>query len=628
MAAAAAAPSASFLPGEDPDIIEANRRYQEALATLTQSLDVRKNRMFDPVMLAMAEGFLSPTQTGSFGESLGKVAGKVGPAEAASMKEQQDIAQQKLAVAGQGLELQRLKARDAELARFLGEGPSKPAAGPAAGPLAGPQAGAIAGPQAGPLSTAPAAPTAPAGPLTAAAGEQVAPPITPPTGTVSDLPPGGPRGPERPMAAAVPPAAPAAPAAAAGPLTTQARVIAPQAATGAPPRVSDKPAGFEGVEGIQVAPANPNFMTARDYIRLNRFDKNKSPGDLIKEAQEIEQKRYRDKEGGVLDLATGRYYQYPTGKTEEIQLYGYPGTYKVDARTAAQLSLYAANNDPKYHDLAERVVKGPERRKPEGEGKPGEGGKPGEPPRLRSQSELDLEKQRKEALQKAEVDMEVAARKDFDQRRRDADDTITTANLFRRFAADPNASKMVGILNNDKISSGIATLVREGVGVPGFSIGTKSIEDVMRNAGLNAADQAKYRTFLMYATQLQLQQSKYMKGAVSDYEQRLMANAVVNAQDTPETIRMKADLLTRRAQFDRRVAKAFKDSKMTADEFLDSDTYEKMRDKYNEDLADLASGSKILAAPPKPAAGGATAPSEGFIRDPKTGVIRRKQPGE
>jgi hypothetical protein len=627
MAAPASAPTASFLPGEDPDIVEANRRYQEALATLTQSLDVRKNRLFDPVMLAMAEGFLSPTQTGSFGESLGKVAGKVGPAEAASMKEQQDIAQQKLAVAGQGLELQRLKARDAELARFLGEGPSRPAAGPAAGPLAGPQAGAIAGPQAGPLSTAPTAPAAPAGPLTAAAGEQVAPPITPPTGTVSDLPPGGPRGPERPMAAAVPPAAPAA-APAAGPLTTQARMIAPQATTGAAPRVSDKPVGFENVEGIQVAPANPNFMTARDYIRLNRFDKNKSPGDLIKEAQEIEQKRYRDKEGGVLDLATGRYYQYPTGKTEEIQLYGYPGTYRVDARTAAQLSLYAANNDPKYHDLAERVVKGPERRKPEGEGKPGEGGKPGEPPRLRSQSELDLDKQRKEALQKAEVEMEVAARKDFDQRRRDADDTITTANLFRRFAADPNAAKMVGILNNDKISSGIATLVRDGVGVPGFSIGTKSIEDVMRNAGLNAADQAKYRTFLMYATTLQLQQSKYMKGAVSDYEQRLMANAVINAQDTPETIRMKADLLTRRAQFDRRVAKAFKDSKMTADEFLDSDTYEKMRDKYNEDLADLASGSKILAAPPKPAAGGATAPSEGFIRDPKTGVIRRKQPGE
>jgi hypothetical protein len=39
--------------------------------------------------------------------------------------------------------------------------------------------------------------------------------------------------------------------------------------------------------------------------------------------------------------------------------------------------------------------------------------------------------------------------------------------VFRRFAADPNAKSMFGILNNDKISSGVATLVRDGIGLPG-----------------------------------------------------------------------------------------------------------------------------------------------------------------
>ena len=153
---------------------------------LLESLDARKNRLFDPMLMKVAAGFLAPAKTGSFGESLGKVAGKVGPAEAAAMKEQQDIAQQKLAVAGQGLELQRLKSRDAELARYLGEG-SK-------GPMAGPQAAPVAGPRAGGLSAAEAAPepvsAPPTGPLTAAAakpaGEVVAAPITPPTGTVSE----------------------------------------------------------------------------------------------------------------------------------------------------------------------------------------------------------------------------------------------------------------------------------------------------------------------------------------------------------------------------------------------------------------------------------------------------------
>ena len=385
----------------------------------------------------------------------------------------------------------------------------------------------------------------------------------------------------------------------------------------------NKPPGFEGIDGIQVAPPNPNFMTGRDYVRLNRYDKTKSPGDLIKEGQEIEQKRYRDKEGGVLDLATGKFYQYPTGKTEEVQLYGYPGTHKVDARTAARLSMLAANDDPAYHDLAKRVVEGPRNKGPEKDGE--------KPNNLKSVQELDLESKKAEKLQTAAIESEIESRKDFNQRKKDADETITTANVFRKFASDPNAKSMFGILNNDKISSGVATLVRDGIGLPGFTVGTKAIEDVMRNAGLNAADQAKYRTFLMYATQMQLQQSKYMKGAVSDFEQRLMANAGITGQDTPESIRMKADLMTRRAQFDRRVAKAFKDSKMTADEFIDSDRYMEMRDKYNEDLAELSSGSKVLAPTPAkpaaPAAGGAE-PSKDFIRDPVTGVIRRKKAGE
>lgn len=391
--AEAKTPSASYLPGDDPEAIEANKRYQEALTLLNQSLDTRKNRLFDPTMLAMAQGFLTPGQTGSFGESLGNVAKNVGVAQEAESKREQEIAQQRLAVAGQGLELQRLKSRDAELSNYLN--PTGPVAGPKAVPTAGPLSGAVSGPAAAPT----AAPTA--GPLS-----QKTPAVAPaaPAGGALPTKPQpeqtrteeydrlrrivdayntpehkkkwmeGFKGSEEDFAKEkkfyedrlknMP--RPSAPTEA-----PEVKTIAPQAVTKAPLQTGDKPAGFEGVEGIQVAPPNPNFMSARDYVRLNRFDKSKSPGDLIKEGQEIEQKRYRDKEGGVLDLATGKFYQYPTGKTEEIQLYGYPGTYSVDARTAARLSMLAANNDPAYYELAKQVVEGP-RKRTEGGGKEGE----------------------------------------------------------------------------------------------------------------------------------------------------------------------------------------------------------------------------------------------------------------
>ena len=64
--AEAKTPSAQYLAGEDPEIALANKRYQDAVARLSDSLANRK-MMFDPTLLAMAEGFLSPTQTGGFG---------------------------------------------------------------------------------------------------------------------------------------------------------------------------------------------------------------------------------------------------------------------------------------------------------------------------------------------------------------------------------------------------------------------------------------------------------------------------------------------------------------------------------------------------------------------------------
>lgn len=501
-----------YIAGESPEAIEANRQYQEAMRKLSDSLSSRKNQFIDPVYAAAAKGFLTPKSTGSFFESLGQVGENVSKAQAEQRKLDQDILQQQVGLAGQGVELQRMRERDADVSKWLNpEAQQKPAA--------------------------------PTGGLPGAA--------TPPkTGALP--------GAEPPDALPTP--------------------------KGALESV-EKPKGFEGVDGVQIMPPNPNFMSARDYVRLNRAS-GKPLGELLEKGQEIEGKRLQVKESGVIDLATGKYYANKATPVD-VQIFGegYDGkTFKVPESVALELnSLLRQDNAAGYKALADKYTKG--------------FAATGKPPM--SVEERAMQGKRSEELQKAEVAQEVEDRKNFVQRARDAGDTITTATVFRRFAEDPSANKMVGILKNDKISSGIATLVKEGFGIPGFTAGTKAIEDVMRNAGLNPAEQAKYRTFLMYATQMQLLQSKYMKGSVSNFEQQLMENAGVNSQDTPESIRMKADLMTRRAQFDRKAAKAFKASKMTADEFLDSDEYSQMRDKYDVDLADLSSGSTVLVSPKK-----------------------------
>lgn len=147
---------------------DADEKYKSALAEITAALDARKNRMFDPVMLAMAQGFLAPTATGSFGESLGQVAGSVGKAQQLEQTENLDLAKMRLQLA----QSEREQAQRSQAGRaFQGiVGGQPPAAGgaparpvgmlPAGAPATGaaPTAGAPAAAPAAPVSGGAAAP--------------------------------------------------------------------------------------------------------------------------------------------------------------------------------------------------------------------------------------------------------------------------------------------------------------------------------------------------------------------------------------------------------------------------------------------------------------------------------------
>ena len=211
----------------------------------------------------------------------------------------------------------------------------------------------------------------------------------------------------------------------------------------------------------------------------------------------------------------------------------------------------------------------------------------GEQQALRERGEI-----RPKKLEEQATEQEIKARQEIDDNRKEANDTIAFANQFRKYANLQNSKQMFGILNNDKVSSGIATLVKDAVRVGTTSIGMPAIEDVMRNANMNSTEQAQYRNFLQLATQLQLQRAKYMKGSVSNYEQGILGNAGISAQDTPDTIRMKADIMAARAQFDRQVAREYQASKQDAAAFLMSDQYYKMRDTYDARLSDIIGGGK------------------------------------
>jgi hypothetical protein len=123
---------------------EAREALENQMRVLRESADIRMNMPFDTSLMAAASGFLKPTKTGSFGESLGYAAeAYASDADKALLRKQQAAKQQlELAQAEQAMGSKNLEFE--HMLKMAGIDPSR--ATTLAGPTAlSPQAGTTAG---------------------------------------------------------------------------------------------------------------------------------------------------------------------------------------------------------------------------------------------------------------------------------------------------------------------------------------------------------------------------------------------------------------------------------------------------------------------------------------------------
>jgi hypothetical protein len=223
----------------------------------------------------------------------------------------------------------------------------------------------------------------------------------------------------------------------------------------------------------------------------------------------------------------------------------------------------------------------------------------GKKPQRLSESETEVQSE----LRKSATGQEANRRKVIVDNADEADNSIELAQQFRAFSNDPDAKLYQGILSNDKTMSAIIKLAQSGIGVPGFSIGIPEIETVVKNLGLKGEAQAKAQVYAMLLAQMQLSKTKFMKGAVSNYEQGLMGRAGVSPDDTPDSVRAKADMLERRAIFDKDVARLYKKIGGDISDFKENDDYKTLKKEYLQQLKGLALLLKRIPSttPGKPA---------------------------
>lgn len=662
-----------YVSGEDPDTIEANRVYQDALARLSQSLDTRKNRFFDPVWLAAAQGFLAPTQTGGFGEALGNAAKSISAAQAEDIKQEQAINEQRVAAAGKGVELQRLRANDAETEKYLArfQGNQAPA-------IAGPQAGALAGPGAGGLTASTAESPFAGGLLNP---EELAKfkAITAgsPTGRLNPAELAAfqavPKA-DKPTVPEVLTAATSLGAGQAGPLPAPA--LARQAPQGGLSVASN--ADDDG--GVQIMPPNLNFMTTEEYVKLNRRS-GKPTGVLVKEGQDQERRNFDVKEAGTTNLRTGKFYAAKS-EPQDIQIFGEGydgGTFKVPQSVALKLyQLLREGNEAGYKALADRAT-GRSFGRPVGSA-PVTGGseeakalakKVAEEKRTNDEKiaaekraekikiaeedrahlkkiadeergvGLDERKKRAEKLGEAGAAKEaavestdIAARRIYGNATRVADLLKESANYF-------------GIFARPGVISAAGNLVKQGIQTPNGTLNLAGFEDSIRalmpnvkQADLDNVTKAAAELAEMELTFTRLYYEK--QGAITEGERKIVRVIPGTISSSPEVLRSRMELLKARSQYDIDVVDAFRQwqDKNPGRSYLEfersSELYKDIKKGFEAETEKIFGGIRAVpsnqrqqAAPAAPAAAPpANQPSPGFTRDPKTGVIRRKLPGE
>ena len=151
------------LDAQTPEEIAKLRELMKIQDDLQQAMTNRR-QLFDPVLLAMAQGFLAPTKTGSFGESIANAAALVGPAQAQEEKRQLEIGQIRAELARNQLGMMQQQRESQNFQRIIGGGlpaPQGPAAPAQANPPSGPQARGVAPseglPEGPPIARAPLA---------------------------------------------------------------------------------------------------------------------------------------------------------------------------------------------------------------------------------------------------------------------------------------------------------------------------------------------------------------------------------------------------------------------------------------------------------------------------------------
>lgn len=513
---------------------ESQRKYQEALDRVTASLDARKNRLFDPTLLAMAEGFLGPTRTGSFGEALGRAAGSVRTAEDAKFKEEQELAQAQLGVAQQGMQLQQQRARQQFLTGLAGPSGAPPQAGgmPTQGAPGMPSQGAA--PSQGAVPPGAQAALAPQPPGTeGVTGERIMPPNPEVANRVSYV---------------------------------RAALQDPKKAI--PDVVKElqeleRKRYIEHPEGIVDLSTGMLFRTKRPDITPVAIQIRTLPG-LQGQTLTVSTTQAREHDEALKEAMAG--------KPERLRMLERNLTSTFAEQGAAKPEAAAEKEDPRIEQAVAQAAGRDVRR-----GRISTAEESAASAAAQKELATLTAKDRATRTNVAMEDAKVAA------------STLPTVQQLRELVSGQNADRIFGPLTNPKALDQIVRLAETGVGMSGFNLGIPGIRDVVLNMRLTPEEQRDSQLVgqLLVKLQMGITAAERGPGAVTEFERLLFADSRITKDDTPATVRAKINAMARAYKYQMELADGLQDSGMQYDEFIRTKDGRQMYRQYLSDMTNM-----------------------------------------
>lgn len=541
----------------------AMQEYLKAQKDAQGVLESRQNRLIDPTYLAMAQGFLAPTKTGSFGESLGNVAANVGPAQAAEEKRTMDMAKMRLDMAQQGLstEIQTKRAQTgADMMKNIMSG-GAPDAVPqiAPQPSAQPASGlsAVASPPASPLSAPPAAP-------------QSVPQATPQAEPV--------------QASALPSVVPVQP---------------PQPV------------------GVQLFPAQQQGYSQQEKaIAASMYSAGKEPYEIMQAIDEYRRKGIVVEKGQVVDARSGRIYADFDPTPTETYIDGF-GNLKIPA---SQAKMYARERDPaKRAALAKEIIYGLQN--PPSASSPLNATPTGAPPAGAPKQEV-IQPKARPTVEQEEAERAGSKKSAEKTAEGKADRTsevmkkVEVAESVRYIAQNaktvinqPGSEAFMGIFEKPKIKTVLALMLEDSVFAPtNFRTALTAANIPLTVARLPTESGKEYEerkqdvfdrfnqaTVIMAQARFEASRLASGQGTITEGERKLFQDTTINTKMSVNSFNKIADMLIERSKFAEDLGRNLTESKMQIDDFKQTPAYKKMASDYENRLSTILRSGRPAA---------------------------------